>query len=199
MNYTLTVVDESGKHIEEEHFGASAYATLSFKENAVGYAVFLNAFCTRGFGCDEAGVVAVFNVNDHDRAVSGVVRPCDVLSGSDRYVYYEYYSGACGILDADGEIPVELADYGDKRLYTFLPYGDAPVCFGNVEMFIGVGTVTEKTENSVSLYEGGRIAFLSEHPLHVTDETGAVDVHSSELLTVVDVPKNCKRLYFREN
>jgi len=146
----------------------------------------------------EAGFVAAFNVNAHEQSVNGVVRPSDVLCGCARYAYYEYYSGACGILDADGEISVELPDYDSKCLYSFLPYDGTPVCFGNADLLIGVGAVTERTESSVTLYEGGRIAFFSEKPLRITDGVKLLDAHTDSLLTVVEVPLSCKKLFFEE-
>jgi len=139
----------------------------------------------------NAGLIATFNIDEESRAVNGTVSPTDAGLPIGKYAYYEHFSGAYGILDVNEHIDLTLSDNDEFKLYTFLPYNGSPVCFGNTEMFIGVGTITNEDNGVLSLYEGGKLAFLSETPLTVE---GAASQETDGLLTIATVPQECKQI-----
>ena len=138
--------------------------------------------------------MAAFNLDEEEREVKGSVSPTDVGFADGRYAYYEHFTGEGGILECGERIPVTLHDVDTYRLYTFLPYNGTPVCFGNADMFIGVGAITKMTDTSVTLYEGGRIAFLSESDLGIID----LPTEKRGLVTYVHAPRETKEILYRE-
>lgn len=142
----------------------------------------------------NAALVAAFNIDEENRAVSGTVSPTDAGLPIGKYAYYEHFSGACGILTANEHIDLTLSDNDNFKLYTFLPYNGAPVCFGNTEMFVGVGAITEENNGTISLYEGGKIAVLSESPITID---GAIAQETTGLLTIANVPMTRNQITIR--
>ncbi|MBQ8309382.1 MAG: hypothetical protein IJX80_00030 [Clostridia bacterium] len=142
----------------------------------------------------SAGLIAAFNIDEENRSTAGTVSPTDAGLPNGRYAYYEHFSGACGILEAGECISLTLADNDEFRLYTFLPYDGSPVCFGNAEMFIGVGAITKEENGALSLYEGGRITFLSESPITVE---GATAQETNGLLTIATVPLEFRKIVIK--
>ena len=65
----------------------------------------------------------------------------------------------------------------------------APVCFGNTEMFVGVGAIVGEESGTLTLYEGGTLAFVAEAPITVED---ADEQSTQGLLTLAKLPRERK-------
>ena len=144
----------------------------------------------------ESGVLAVYNIDAENRAVSGTVAATDTGVSEGSYAYYEYFSGEAGILKAGERLEVSLEDNDSFKLYTFVPYvSGSPAVFGRLDKFMGVKAVTDKTARGFSLMEGGRIGIVSEEPIALEHDGGKLTVERRGVLTVADTGE-ATRLYF---
>ena len=146
----------------------------------------------------NAGVIAVFNVNENDEAVSGSLSAKDAHLPMGDYVYYEYFTGACGVLHAEETIALSLANRDTFRLYTLVPLKDKGVTvIGRCDKFIGVKAIDAISEGSVTLREGGKVAFYSPLPVKVRSDRRALDVTTQGICSFVTADADETTLYFQ--
>lgn len=118
--------------------------------------------------CGECGLVACFDLDREGRPSSGSVSPEDAGLGSGEYVFYEYFTRACGKLAPGERLTVGLASPSEIRLFTFIPSGGrTTVPLGRTDMYTGCAAVDLLSEDSVSLAEGGRTGFYSETEIEI--------------------------------
>lgn len=120
----------------------------------------------------ENGLIAVFNINEEGKPVSGTVSPKDAGLSTGTYAYYEYFTKAAGIIKSDETIPLDLEDRDDFRLYTFVPMKNGVAAMGRLDLFVGVGAIETQDGNQVTLCEAGPMGFVSEKSLTFTDFEG---------------------------
>ena len=144
------------------------------------------------------GLVAVFNIDAENRSVSGILRPTDAYVSEGDYAYYEYFTGECGILRRGDSLPVTLADNDEFRLYTFVPHETGkPAVFGRIDKMIGVGAVTEQSDRSFSLLEGGTVGIYSETPIRAESGGCSLPVESKGNLRIVSATADNTTVFFR--
>ncbi len=143
--------------------------------------------------CGESGVVAVFNINETENAVSGTVSAADMRLKDGRYAYYEYFSKTGGILESGEVLDVTLGSADDFRLYTFVPLTDGVAVIGRSDLYMGV-KAAERNGREVSLIEGGEVAFISEKPIKITCGGENVAVVRTGVLTVAELKKEQTRI-----
>jgi len=141
----------------------------------------------------DNGVVAVYNIDKEKRSVSGTVRPEDAGLATGSYVYYEYFSRSCGVLQPGEALTVELHTNDDLLLYTFAPLAPV-VALGRTDLFIGIKAVTEVDGNCYRFYEGGKLGFISEKPIRVLWSGQELPVQRNGLLTTVECALDQKEL-----
>ena len=141
----------------------------------------------------ENGIIAVFNIDHENRAVKGRICPEDAGLPTGKYVYYEYFSKSCGVLEAGESLALCLDNNDVLKLYTFLPYRPITV-LGRTDLFVSVKAVVEKTDSSFCVYEGGEISIFSEKPIRVF--AGELELQAERLgmTTTVVTEKNIKNL-----
>jgi len=141
----------------------------------------------------ENGIVAVFNIDHEDRAVKGSICPEDAGLATGKYVYYEYFTKECGVLEAHETLPLFLETNDVLRLYTFLPYH--PVTpLGRTDLFVGVKAITQATEKEIQLYEGGEIGIFSEQPIRVYANARELPINRRGSISTVVVEKGIRAL-----
>ena len=114
------------------------------------------------------GLAAVFNIDAQNRPVSGTLAPAQTGIAKGDYVYYEYFSGECGVLKDGESLSVTLQHNDDFRLYTFVPYNQNGVTvLGRLDLFTGVGAVKSWDGEIATLVEGGKIGFYSEQEIKI--------------------------------
>ena len=122
----------------------------------------------------NAGVVAVFNVDSQNRAVSGKISPRDVptLKKGCAYAYYEFFSRSYGILPHDASLELTLDNNDEVALYTFVPIENSFGIVGRTDLFIGVKAAEEisaqKDKCTFILKEGGNFAVVVADSKKVT-------------------------------
>ena len=138
----------------------------------------------------DAGVVAAFNIDGENRAVSGTVSAADV--GLDvPCICYEHFTGSCVLLATGEQLPVELADNDAIRLYTVVPMAaDGITLLGRIDKFIGIKAVTAQAMDTVTLYEGGSFGFVCESEVRVFSETRELPVQRKGILCTVEAERD---------
>ena len=125
----------------------------------------------------EAGIVALFNVDENAEAVRGTLSVVDARLADGDYVYYEYFTGACGILRGKEAIDVTLSDRDTFRLYTLVPLQKNGVTLlGRCDKYVGIKAIESVVGNTVTFREGGKIGFYSETPVAVRSERRVLEV-----------------------
>ena len=145
----------------------------------------------------DSGLIAAYNINKDNKSVCGTVCPEDVGLASGVYAYYEYFTQSSGILQPGEKLALTLADNDALALYTFVPAKDVTV-LGRTDLFVGIGAVLERSCNEVTLYEGGKVSFISQLPLRVMCDGQELEVSRNGLLTTVTCAPEQTKLTFEK-
>ncbi len=131
-------------------------------------------------------LVAAFDIDGENRPVSGFVSPENAGLSRGRYAFYEYFTKQAGILEAGEALPLSLTGRDDFRLYTFAPLESGVAVVGRTDLYVGVGAVTERAHDRVTVCENGPVGFICERALTFADENGnALPAERNGLLSVV--------------
>lgn len=116
--------------------------------------------------CEESGVLAVFNLDEANRPVSGTVSPIDVagLEG-DEFAVYEHFSKEMRILKASEQLHITLDKCDDYRLYILVPMKEGNAVIGRTDKFISPATVKCSHDGHVELVESGPYAYVENRVL----------------------------------
>ena len=120
--------------------------------------------------CGNAGVLATFNLDSEEAAVSGTVSPADVygLEGEE-FAVYEHFSGELKMMGKNDKFDLTLNDHDDIRLYVIVPVVDGFAPIGLLDKFISPKTIKSVNGESVELYEGGRYGYVKDGKLYVEE------------------------------
>ena len=155
----ILILNESAVPTEDSVFINPTKSTKPFKIK--------NRF--NGGGC-----VAAFNINDEFKSVSGSVRASDdELKAKASYLYYEYFTGDFGFVNGDEDIYFTLDTKDDIRYFTFIEKGqNKPIFIGRIDKFNSRLALIDQTADTVTLYEGGKFAFVCDEDYVILDEKG---------------------------
>ena len=143
------------------------------------------------------GLVAVFNIDAQNRAVSGTLAPTETGVAGGDYAYYEYFTGEAGILHKGEKLEITLENNDTFRLYTFMPYRKGtPAVIGLLDKYVGIKAVLNATDRFVTLREGGKIGFISEDPICLEADGKRLTAERNGLLHRVTVEGDTKLLYY---
>ena len=118
--------------------------------------------------CGEGGVIAAFNLDAADGAVSGTISASDIDGlGGDRHAVYEYFSGDFFILENGESRELTLASQDEYKLYIIVPLVDGFAPIGLIDKMIAPKTIACRIGEQVKLYEGGRYAYVTKDVLKV--------------------------------
>ena len=94
--------------------------------------------------CRGRGIVAVFDLNEEDKSVSGCICPEEIpgLTGEE-FAVYEHFSQNLHILTAGEKLPVVLKNGDDFRLYIITPMKNGSCVIGDGRKFISPAALTE--------------------------------------------------------
>ncbi|MGN0999655.1 MAG: hypothetical protein ACI4PO_08895, partial [Faecousia sp.] len=118
--------------------------------------------------CNGSGILAVFNLDEEEKPVTGFVSPGDVegLTGEE-FAVYEHFSGDFQILKPEESIPLSLEDSNDYRLYVIVPLKDGCGMIGRTDKFISPATVRYDLGGNGELVEPGTYAYVEDRKLWV--------------------------------
>ena len=146
---------------------------------------------------EDSAVAAVFNIDAENRAVSGALKPTDTGLPAGEYVYYEFFSGDCGVLGADASIDITLRDNDDFRLYTFIPKGERFTVIGRRDLFLGRKAVSSVEGSTVTLIEGGETLIYSDSPVSVSIGKTELPVQRDGKITAVTLEPESTEIELR--
>ena len=108
-----------------------------------------------------SGVMALFNLDKENRAVSGEIFPDDIIGlEGEEFAIYSHFTKELKILKRNEKITVELKNNDDVKLYTFVPYENGYAEIGRIDKFISPATVAHKEKGS------GKYAYVKDRELY---------------------------------
>ena len=118
--------------------------------------------------CNGSGILAVFNLDEGEKPVSGSLSPGDVegLAGEE-FAVYEHFSGTCQILKPEERFDLSLADSNDFKLYVIVPLKEGCGMIGRTDKFISPATVRYDSSGRGELVEAGIYAYVEDRKLWV--------------------------------
>ncbi len=118
--------------------------------------------------------VAAFNITVNNNPVNGTVSAENAgLKADKTYLYYEYFSGDFGFVGGDEEIDVYLENDDKFAYYTFIETTkNKPLFLGRTDKLNGYLAIISQNDNSVTLYEGGDFAYISDEDYAVFEKDG---------------------------
>ena len=118
--------------------------------------------------CGESGVLAVFDFDAENRAVTGSVSPNDI-SGiqGDEFVLYEHFSREYTILKKDETMNISLKNQDDYKLYIIIPLENGFAAIGRIDKFLSPKTIRDVCGEEILLYENGECAYIKIRELHI--------------------------------
>lgn len=116
--------------------------------------------------CGDSGVIAVFNISEENKEVSGTVSPSDIegICG-DEFAIYEHFSRELKLLKKDESFEIILKNSDEFKLYVVVPMvnGFAPI--GRTDKFISPKTIKYVKDGSIELKEIGEYAYVKDREL----------------------------------
>ncbi len=111
--------------------------------------------------CGDSGVIAVFNLDEHDGAVTGTLSP-DEAEGicGEEFAVYEHFSKELHILKAGEKLDITLKDRSEFKLYVIVPMKDGFAAIGRTDKFISPKTVKSVCDGAAELVEDGPYAVV---------------------------------------
>ncbi len=112
----------------------------------------------------NSGVLAVFNLDAENGAVSGSISPSDVFdlpdSSETDYAVYEHINNTFFVMKKEERKSLTLSDRNDYRFYTFTPIHDDFAVIGRTDKLLSPCTV--ESEGPIRLYESGPWAYYKD-------------------------------------
>lgn len=105
---------------------------------------------------NTSGVLAVFDLDPSEMAVTGAISPDDVRGvEGDAFAVYESLTGETFTMEKHEKRPLSLKNRDDFRLYTFTPIKDGFAVIGRKDKMIPPLTVKRMRGRTFELYEEG--------------------------------------------
>jgi hypothetical protein len=116
-----------------------------------------------------AGIVAAFNLDENENAVTGTISPEDAGVKAGTYVAYNWFTGEASLIKKGEKINVELENYDDFRLIIFVPVKDGKAVIGLKEKYMSPLTVKKANGGIKALDDGTLLVYvdgiIKEYPV----------------------------------
>ena len=116
--------------------------------------------------CNGCGILAVFNLDGEEKAVTGTVSPGEIngLSGEE-FAVYEHFTGELQILKAKESFELTLENSNQYKLYVIVPLKDGCGVIGRTDKFISPATFRVNRAGVAELVEDGPCAYVENRKL----------------------------------
>ncbi len=130
--------------------------------------------------CNNCGVLAAFNLDKKERAVSGTVSPKDIRGlKKGKYAVYDWFNKTVTVANYNQKLQLELENYDDFRLLLFVPIVNGKAVIGLKEKYMS--PLTFKAVN-------GGVKALDEGTMLIYDEKEnklqSIIAEKNQLLTI---------------
>lgn len=117
--------------------------------------------------CNDSGVIAVFNLDEEDRKVTGTVSPKDVegIKG-DEFVVYEHFSKEYRLLRREETMEITLNSKDEYSLYIVVPLKDGYAMIGRTDKYISPKSVCYNRKGEAELVEAGPYAYVKDGQIY---------------------------------
>lgn len=116
--------------------------------------------------CGEHGVIAAFNVDENNSAVSSKISPWDVEGfEADEAVLYEHFSKEVTVLKKGESIDLTLNSVDDFKLYVAAPVTNGFAAIGRTDKFISPKAIKFVDGEKMYLVEDGPAAYVKDGKL----------------------------------
>ncbi len=113
----------------------------------------------------NCGVLAPFNLDGEEKAVSGTVSTDDLpFADAEEYVLWDWHARRATRLKKGEKHPITLDGYDDFCLYLVLPIKNGFAPIGLLEKYMAPAAVEALTNTTFRLKEGGLLGFVSDNP-----------------------------------
>ena len=116
--------------------------------------------------CNGCGILAVFNLDEEDRRVSGKISALDIekLKGED-FAVYEHFSKEFRVLQKGESFTLELENRDAYKLYVIVPLKDGNAMIGRTDKFISPASFRYDSAGNAKLLEAGPYAYVENYRL----------------------------------
>lgn len=116
--------------------------------------------------CGEHGVIAVFNVDENNKAVSGTISPWDVNGFSAKEaVVYDHFTKEIMVLKKGESFDLVLDGIDDFKFYVIAPVENGFAAIGRTDKFISPKSIKFVNEEKIFLVEDGPSAYVKDGKL----------------------------------
>lgn len=116
--------------------------------------------------CNGSGILAVFNLDEENHAVSGSISPEDVEGlGGEEVAVYEYFSKEMKCLKKGEKLELTLKDQDSYRLYILVPLVNGCGVIGCVDKYIAPATIAYSPSGKAEPLENGSWAYVEDYKL----------------------------------
>ena len=113
--------------------------------------------------CNEHGVIAVFNLDEDDKAVSGIISPWDVDGfDEDEAAVYDHFTKGVRILKKGESFNLTLDSNDDFKLYIVAPVKNGFAAIGRTDKFISPRSIKFIDGEKIYLVEEGPAAYVKD-------------------------------------
>ncbi len=102
------------------------------------------------------GIVAAFNLDENESAVTGVISPEDAGLKRGEYVAYNWFTGEATLINKGERLEVTLNNYDDFRLIIFVPVKEGKAVIGLAEKYMTPLTV-KKVKGGIEALDDGTL------------------------------------------
>ena len=114
-------------------------------------------------GC---GILAVFNLDEEDKAVEGTVSPRDVEGiAGEKFAVYEHFSKEFKIMKGNECFHLQLTSGNEYKLYIIVPLKNGFGMIGRTDKYISPATYYYNESGTVLLREEGPYAYVEDYKL----------------------------------
>ena len=144
------------------------------------------------------GIIAAFNIDEEEKAVSGKVSITDVYGMADeRCAIVDYFTKAVTVLEKGEKLDLTLENYDDFRLYYVIPLKDEAVPVGVINKYMAPATFNLVADTKCFVAEGGDFCFVGEaapENIRVNGEK-VTATKLADMLYVVNIPEDSKNAF----
>lgn len=116
--------------------------------------------------CNSCGVMAVFNLDEEEKAVSGSISPKDIVGlEGEEFAVYEHFAKEMKIMKANECFELQLENGNDYKLYAIVPLKAGYGMIGRTDKFISPASFRYNKSGVAELLEDGPYAYVENYKL----------------------------------
>lgn len=158
------LIFEDGRILRAENAGVPALDCLTENPTNSGKPFKVQ---NKANGC---GVLAAFNLDADNKAVSGKISSSDIdMISGEEFGVYEHFSKSLVIIKKGESFDIVLKDNDDFKLFIVVPLKNGNGIIGRTDKYISPLTYRKNADGSYDIIENGPFAIIENRKLIITD------------------------------